>query len=77
MGSVRCDEWLERWVLAPLREHTFFSLGEANEAIRQKVGEPEQWRMDWERPYSRNEWLKLMPTDGGFNQLDLDKLFNL
>ena len=31
----------------------------------------------WERPYSRDEWLESMPTNGGFNRLDPDKLFNL
>ena len=30
---------VERWVLAPLRNRTFFSLAEANRAIRQKVAE--------------------------------------
>ena len=30
---------VERWVLAPLRKHTFFSLAELNKAIRQKVAE--------------------------------------
>lgn len=30
---------VERWVLAPLRKHTFFSLAELNNAIRQKVAE--------------------------------------
>jgi transposase len=30
---------VERWVLAPLRKHTFFSLAELNKAITQKVAE--------------------------------------
>jgi len=28
-------------------------------------GEPEQWRFDWDRPYTRDEWLDLAPTAGG------------
>jgi SAM-dependent methyltransferase len=31
-------------------------------------GEPEQWRFDWERPYSRDEWLDQVPTFGGFSR---------
>jgi hypothetical protein len=30
---------VERWVLAPFRKHTFFSLAELNRAIKQKVAE--------------------------------------
>ncbi len=29
----------------------------------------EQWRFDWSRPYTREEWLALMPTTGGLTQL--------
>ena len=28
-------------------------------------GEPEQWRFDWDRPYTRDEWLDVVPTFGG------------
>lgn len=31
--------------------------------------EPEQWRFDWERAYTRHEWLEQVPTSGGHNQL--------
>jgi SAM-dependent methyltransferase len=31
-------------------------------------GEPEQWRFDWERPYTRDEWLDVVPTLGGQSQ---------
>jgi SAM-dependent methyltransferase len=27
-------------------------------------GEPQQWQFDWERPYTRGEWLDLLPTSG-------------
>jgi SAM-dependent methyltransferase len=32
-------------------------------------GEPEQWRFDWEWPYTRDEWLDVVPTLGGQGQL--------
>ncbi|MFD9889575.1 class I SAM-dependent methyltransferase [Amycolatopsis sp. NPDC059027] len=36
-------------------------------------GEPEQWRFDWERPYTRAEWLDLLPTTGGLTRLEPEK----
>lgn len=32
-------------------------------------GEPEQWRFDWERSYTREEWLDLLPTTGPLTRL--------
>jgi SAM-dependent methyltransferase len=32
-------------------------------------GEPEIWRYDWERSYSREELLELLPTSGGLSSL--------
>jgi SAM-dependent methyltransferase len=37
-------------------------------------GEPQQWRFDWERTYSRDEWLEVLPTFGALNQLPPDRL---
>ena len=31
--------------------------------------EPKQWRFDWERSYTRDEWLDQLPTLGAFTQL--------
>jgi SAM-dependent methyltransferase len=31
--------------------------------------EPEQWRCDWERAYTRDEWLDQLPTHGGHSQI--------
>jgi len=28
----------------------------------------QEWRFDWERPYTRDEWLDVIPTFGGFSQ---------
>jgi SAM-dependent methyltransferase len=36
--------------------------------------EPEQWRFDWERPYSRGEWLEQMATGGDASQFTPAKL---
>jgi SAM-dependent methyltransferase len=48
----------------------------AAEGIREAggFGEPEQWRFDWERYYTRDEWLDLLPTTGGLTWLPQDKL---
>ncbi|WP_158892637.1 class I SAM-dependent methyltransferase [Amycolatopsis anabasis] len=37
-------------------------------------GEPERWRFEWERSYTREEWLDLLPTTGGLTRLPADKL---
>ncbi|MFJ2778098.1 class I SAM-dependent methyltransferase [Kitasatospora sp. NPDC087315] len=37
-------------------------------------GEPEQWRFDWERTYSRDEWLALVPTQTALAKLSSDQL---
>ena len=45
------------------------------DAIRQTghFHEPEQWRFDWEQPYTRDQWLELLPTTGGLTQLPAGK----
>jgi len=40
-------------------------------------GDPEQWRFDWDRPYTRDEWLELVPTSGGHSQFPPGKLEEL
>lgn len=35
---------------------------------------PEQWRFDWERPYTRDQWLDLLPTTGGLTRLRPEQL---
>ena len=32
-------------------------------------GDSEEWRFDWEQPYTRDEWLEVFPTFGGYSQL--------
>ncbi len=31
-------------------------------------GDSEEWRFDWDQPYTRDEWLDVVPTFGGFSQ---------
>jgi SAM-dependent methyltransferase len=39
--------------------------------------EPEQWRFDWDRPYTRDEWLDVVPTSGGHSTFPPAKLQEL
>jgi SAM-dependent methyltransferase len=45
------------------------------DAIRrtERFNDPEQWRFDWERPYTRDQWLELLPTTGGLTRLPPDR----
>lgn len=51
----------------------------AADGIRQAGGfdEPERWRTDWQLTYTREEWLSVVPTAGGLNQLPRGKLDEL
>ncbi|MHB1592854.1 MAG: class I SAM-dependent methyltransferase [Streptosporangiaceae bacterium] len=46
------------------------------DAIREtgQFREPEQWRFDWERSYTRDQWLALLPTTGGLTRLRPNQL---
>ncbi|MFI5783050.1 class I SAM-dependent methyltransferase [Nocardia sp. NPDC051570] len=46
------------------------------EAIREAggFGDPEQLQFDWERSYTRDQWLDLLPTTGGLTRLPADKV---
>jgi SAM-dependent methyltransferase len=48
----------------------------AADGIREVGGfsDPEQWRFDWERSYTREQWLDLLPTQGPLTQLPPDNL---
>ncbi|MFC9060929.1 class I SAM-dependent methyltransferase, partial [Streptomyces sp. NPDC057074] len=39
-----------------------------------QFGDPEQWRFDWERSYTRDQWLALLPTTGALTQLRPEQL---
>ncbi|MFD7130369.1 class I SAM-dependent methyltransferase [Streptomyces sp. NPDC059894] len=40
----------------------------------EQFDDPEQWRFDWERSYTRDQWLDLLPTTGGLTRLRPDQL---
>jgi SAM-dependent methyltransferase len=42
-----------------------------------EFGEPEQWPFEWERSYTRDEWLDQVPTSGGHNQFPPTQLEEL
>ena len=43
----------------------------------ERFNEPEQWRFDWEQPYTRDQWLTLLPTTGGLTRLHPDQLADI
>ncbi|NYE47082.1 SAM-dependent methyltransferase [Spinactinospora alkalitolerans] len=51
----------------------------AADGIRQvgAFGDPEQWRFDWERSYTRDEWLDQIPTQGGHSRFPPARLEEL
>lgn len=48
----------------------------AADAIRASGGfaEPRRWRIDWDRTYTRDEWLDQLPTQGSLTRLPPDRL---
>ena len=55
----------------PVLEMYSEMLGKAEDGMRQAGGfaEAERWRFDWQRVYTRDEWLDTVPTFGGHNRL--------
>jgi len=53
--------------------------GKAADGMRQSgvFGDPEEWRFDWEWPYTRDEWLDQLPTFGGHSKIPSAKLDEL
>ncbi|NNC13381.1 methyltransferase domain-containing protein [Planctomonas sp. JC2975] len=51
-------------------------LDKAADGIRGAGGftDIEQWRFDWKRVYSRDEWIDALPTSGGLNRLAAEQL---
>ena len=51
-------------------------LDRAADGIREAgaFSDPEQWRYDWERSYTRDEWLDQMPTSGALTRLPPDQV---
>lgn len=42
-----------------------------------RLGEPDRWDFGWQRPYTRDEWLDIVPTFGGHGQLPPEQLERL
>src|SRR5487761_2402098 len=55
----------------PVLEAYQIMCGKAADGIREAggFGEPERWRFDWDRAYTRDEWLDQVPTMGGHAHL--------
>ncbi len=65
-----------RAMTAPALEVYQVGFTKAAAGFREACGfaEPEQWRFDWERTYTRDEWLDQVPTQGAFTRLPPDTL---
>ncbi|MFX0579590.1 class I SAM-dependent methyltransferase [Nocardia nepalensis] len=67
---VAPDSLAARWATAAAQDAYSAPHNKVVDGIRAAggFGEPEQWRFDWERTYSRDEWLDQLPTTGGHAQ---------
>lgn len=59
-----------------LDRHAAFFTAKAAAGIREAGGfsDPEQWRFDWERSYTRDAWLDELPTSAALTRLPSEKL---
>ncbi|MFJ9694339.1 class I SAM-dependent methyltransferase [Kitasatospora sp. NPDC101183] len=55
-----------------LYEAAYAGIADQLRATR-RFREPEQWRFDWERPYTRAQWLDLLATTGNLTLLRPDQ----
>jgi len=67
---VAPDSLAARWASAAAQDAYSMPHHKAADGIRAAGGfrDPEQWRFDWERSYTRDEWLDQLPTTGGHAQ---------
>lgn len=72
------DSPRDPWAAAALDGYAALFAGAAD-GIRQSgaFGDPEEWRFDWERPYTRDEWLDQLRTGGDAGRLPPDRLADL
>jgi SAM-dependent methyltransferase len=72
------DSPVYRRVLPGLAAYSAF-FAKAADGMRQtgSFGDPEQWRFDWARAYTRDEWLEQVPTFGGHSQFPPTQLAEL
>lgn len=75
MRSAASNSWVPDWPVfqrgMPGPDVYLAMCAKAADGIRQAgaFGDPEQWRFDWDRHYTRDEWLDQVPTFGGHNQV--------
>lgn len=66
------------WAHSPLEAYSsIFDAVAAGIARTEAFDATEQWQVDWERRYSRDEWLDQVPTHGDSSQLSPDTLAEL
>ncbi|MFG1792402.1 class I SAM-dependent methyltransferase [Nocardia sp. NPDC049149] len=66
--KVLPDSLVARWVATKPDANAYTSMcDKAIEGIQAtgRFAAPQQWQVDWEQPYTRDEWLDQMPTQGG------------
>lgn len=73
--SVLGDHPIFGRALRPQPGYAAFN-GRANDGIRESgaFGEPENWMYEWERIYTRDEWLDVVPTQGGHSTMAPEQL---
>ncbi|TWP48011.1 class I SAM-dependent methyltransferase [Lentzea tibetensis] len=49
----------------------------AADGLRGAFDEPERWRFEWTCEYTKDEWLDVLPTQGGYSQLPPARLAEL
>lgn len=67
---VAPDSLAARWATAAAEDAYSMPHQKVVDGIRAAggFGDPEEWRFDWERSYTRDEWLDQLPTTGGHAQ---------
>ncbi len=68
--SVLPDLPFNPWARSPMDAYSSI-LARAVSGMRETdaFDDAEEWRFDWERPYTREEWLDVVPTNGGHQHL--------
>jgi SAM-dependent methyltransferase len=77
-GRVQTGLPFNPWA-RPALDSYLIMCGNAADGIRRAnaFGEPEQWRFDWDRGYTRDELLEQVPTAGGHSRIPPAKLREL
>ena len=71
------DSLAARWASGTAAADPYGAIcDKAADGLRQAgaFGEPERWRYEWERRYTRDEWLDQLPTQGGHVRFTPDEL---